>query len=434
MISSCRWLAHGIGGRTDLPLPPELVLQAGGFVVLVSFLAVGLLWRQPRFQAYAPGVALPTVIQRLANSAGARMAVRGLALALLTYLLVLAFTGPGDPNLNPVPRALYVLAWVGMVPASLLLGPVWRMFNPLRALHAGLCTVLRVPAGGWRRPPDVCGYWPAAAGLAVFVWLELVPADRADPPVDGVFLLSYAVVVTAAAVCFGAAWFDRGDPFEVYSSLIASLAPIGRRPDGVVVLRNPLRGLAAVPAGPGLVAVLVVWWGSTVFDGISGTTWWATVTQRVTRALPVSVPLLASAVLVALIALVAVSYRLATGRLAGTLVSSLVPIAVGYTLAHYASLLIVEGPRGVAQLVDAQLSPISPVPLVVAMIQVSAILVGHVVAVVAAHDRVVGLDGGNSGGCDASERVASRRLAEQVPLVLLMVVYTMIGLYLLVIA
>lgn len=418
-------LAHGIGGRADLPLPGELVLQAGGFVVLASFLAVGLAWRQPRFHTAVDGRPLPAAVQRLADSGRARLAAQGVLLALLAYLLVLAFAGAPDPDHNPVPRALYVLLWVGLVPASLVCGPVWRVVNPLRALHRGLVTALRLPPEGYRELPKGVGYWPAALGLAAFVWLELVPDARAEPAVVGGFIAGYTALITAAALRYGPSWFDRADPFEAYSSLVAALSPVGRRRGGgVVELRNPFRGLNEVASAPGLVAVLAVWWGSTVFDGVSGTPWWATTSQLAAARSGVPAELIATAVLAALIGLVAGSYRLATGALAGRLVSTLIPIAVGYTIAHYASLLLTEGPRGLAQLVDpaAHAPTGAPAPLLVAGIQVVAILVGHVVGVIAAHDR------------SAALLPEHRRLADQIPLVLLMIVYTMIGLYLLVIA
>jgi hypothetical protein len=465
-------LAHGIGGRADLPLPGELVLQAGGFVVLVSFLAVGLTWRRSRFHTAVPGRPLPAAVQRLADSDRVRLGLRCLMLALLAYLLVQAFGGAPDPNHNPAPRALYVLLWVGMVPASLVFGPVWRVLNPLRALHRGLSAVLRLPPDGYREPPPALGYRPAALGLAAFVWLELVPGARADPPVVGGFMALYAVLITAGALRYGPTWFDRADPFEAYSSLVAALSPIGRaRYPGhhdEVELRNPFRGLNAVTPAPGLVAVLAVWWGSTVFDGVSGTPLWATTSQVAAAASGIPVELIATGVLAALIALVAISYRLATGALARELVGTLIPIAVGYTIAHYASLLLVEGPRGLAQLADPSAPAVggAPAPLLIAGIQVAAILVGHVIGVIAAHDRVVALsptpgpapDPATPGSAAATATLGSapdtatpdpatpgpsadgmaltesRRLADQIPLVLLMIVYTMIGLYLLVIA
>jgi hypothetical protein len=165
-----------------------------------------------------------------------------------------------------------------------------------------------------------------------------------------------------------------------------------------------------------------VWWGSTVFDGTTGWAGWATVRQAV----PLPGVVVDTVVLAAVIALVALLYRLATGPLAAALAPTLVPIAVGYTIAHYATLLLVEGPRGLAQLVapGRELGEATAVPHsgVVAAVQIAAVLVGHVVAVVVAHDRSVAL------------LPAHRRLADQVPLVLLMVAYTMVGLFLLVIS
>ena len=177
-----------------------------------------------------------------------------------------------------------------------------------------------------------------------------------------------------------------------------------------------------MPPARGLVAFVAVWWGSTVFDGLSGWPGWA----AVRAALPVPGVVVDTLVLVALVGLVALLYRLATGRLAAALAPTLVPIAAGYTIAHYLTLLLVEGPRGLAQLVAPLhgLGEPTAVPdvVLVAAVQIAAVLVGHVVAVVVAHDRCVAL------------LPPHRRLADQIPLVLLMVAYTMVGLFLLVIS
>jgi hypothetical protein len=399
-------LAHGIGGVAGLPLDGELVLQTGGVVVLVSFVAVALLWKRPRFTGPVHGKPLPGVPRWV------RPAVRAVLLAVALYVIGVGLFGPQDPDANPAPRALYVLLWVGVVPLSLLFGPVWRVANPLRLAAAAIGRLLR------RAPaplPARLGYWPAAVFLLLYVWLELVPADRDAPALVAGALLGYAVLQVAAGVYYGPDWFARGDAFEVYSTLTAAISAFGRLDDGRAGVRNPFRGLAAVPVEPGLVAFLAVWWGSTVFDGLTGWTGWRSL------GLPA---VLDTAVLVATAVLVGLLYRLATGRLAGALASTLVPIAAGYTIAHYATLLLIEGPRGVAQLFGAQLGPVSavPAPAVVAGIQIGAVLVGHVVAVIAAHDRSVAL------------LPEERRLADQIPLVLLMVAYTMVGLFLLVIA
>jgi hypothetical protein len=404
-------LAHGIGAVEGLPLDGELVLQTGGVVVLVSFLAVALLWKHPRFTGPVTGRPLPTVL----DSPRLRDALQAVALAGAVAIVGYGFAGPQDPDANPAPRALYVLLWVGIVPVSLLLGPVWRVVNPLRLLHRLGATALRLPVQGVAPLPDRLGHLPAAAGLLAFVWLELVAPGRDRPAVVAGFLLAYAVVHTVAALRFGARWFDRADAFETYSVLTGALAPIGRLDNGRIGLRNPLRGLAAVLVAPGLVGFVAVWWGSTVFDGLTGWIGWQALN------LP---PVLDTLVLVGLVLMVAGLYRAVTGRLAGPLVTTLVPIAAGYTIAHYVTLLLVEGPRGLTQLAGAHLGAVTavPAPAIVAGVQIAAVLVGHVVAVVAAHDRSVAL------------LPEHRRLADQVPLVLLMVAYTMAGLFLLVLS
>jgi hypothetical protein len=456
-------LAHGIGERTDLPLPGELVLQAGGFVVLVSFLLVGLAWRRSRFGL--PGAGRPEHgggREGRGPDGWGRLVGQGVLLVLLGYLIVVAFVGPPEDETNPAPRALYVLLWVGLVPASLVFGPVWRTVNPLRALHRIARFLFLLPAGGLRPMPRLMGYHPAAAGLALFVWLELVPADHTDPRVVGAFLLAYALLVTAAAGVYGEGFFAVGDPFEVYSTLIGTLAPLRG---------NPLRALARIAPAPGLVAVLAVWWGSTVFDGVSGVPGWVAGVHSVADRVGVPAAVLSTAALLGLIAVVAAGYRLTTGAHAAALVSTLVPIAVGYTVAHYASLLITEGPRSLVQLAQPGTegpSTALPAPVVIALIQVAAVLLGHVLGVVAAHDRVLALaesaapaatvpesaapgasvsesptqgaespdsrkaEGHDPGGVGTV--VDQRRVAEQLPLVLLMIIYTMIGLYLLVLA
>src|ERR1700754_1402569 len=147
-------LAHGIGAVEGLPLDGELVLQTGGVVVLVSFLAVALLWKHPRFTGPVTGRPLPAVL----DSPRLRDALQAVALAGAVAIVGYGFAGPQDPDANPAPRALYVLLWVGVVPASLLLGPVWRVVNPLRLLHRLVATALRLPVQGSAPLPDRLGH------------------------------------------------------------------------------------------------------------------------------------------------------------------------------------------------------------------------------------------------------------------------------------
>lgn len=340
------FLAHGVGSRTDLPIPLGLALYGGGAVVLISFAALLLLWRKPKMGDSSSGRPLPAAVQRAADSPALRRVLQGITLAVAGFVTVAAFAGPDETSRNIAPWAVYVTFWVGLVPVSLLFGPVWKVVNPLRLVHRALWGISSGARGAKTLPR--LGLWPAAVSLAVFVWLELVPPQRAEPSTVGWFLVLYAASHTVAALWFGEGWFARGDGFEVYSTLLGRLSPWGRRDDGRLVFRNPLTNVLTTPAEPGLAAVVMVLLGSTAFDGLSRTVYWQTGPGEANDILSGTLGL------VAMIALVAALYVVGT-RLSGRLshlplrpqprlfAATVIPIALGYTIAHYFSLLFLDG-------------------------------------------------------------------------------------------
>ncbi|MGW8885563.1 hypothetical protein [Streptomyces sp. NPDC055749] len=423
-------LAHGVGSRHDLPLSPFYAF-AGAFTALfVSFLALGLLWSVSRFRGDEAGRPLPVLLQRLADAGPTRTAARGLGLAAALFVLGHLLLGPDDPERNPAAGTVYLLLWVGLVPASLLLGPVWRLFNPLRTLHLLLCRALGRDPGAGRPLPVRLGLWPAAAGLLAFTWLELAAPEPASSGTLLLFLALYAVCHLAGAARHGSRWFDHADAFEVYSGLLARLSPLGRRPaDRRLVLRSPFNGLDATPQAPGLVATVCVLLGSTAYDGFSDAPSWisAVQTSPLGRTAAATLGLLGAVALVAaLYALCAGATRLICGPLPHPLTAfahSLVPIALGYLVAHYFTLFVTEGPRTVmvASGTDNPAAPEPPLgPGGLAVLQVAAVVLGHVLGVVAAHDRSVRLF------------PAGRAVAGQLPLLILMIAYTIGGLSLLI--
>ncbi|WP_225804280.1 hypothetical protein [Streptomyces sp. NK15101] len=416
-------LAHGVGSRHDLPLSP-FYAYAGAFTALLfSFLALGLLWSSSRFRGDLSGRPLPAVLQRTADAPATRGALRLLGAATALVFLLHLLLGPDDPDRNPAPGALYVLLWVGLVPASLLLGPVWRLLNPLRALHA------LHPSRKPRPLPAALGIRPAAAGLLLFTWLELVAPANTSTTTLLIALAAHTAVQLLGAARYGDRWFAHADPFEVHSSLLARLSPLGRRADGRLVLRSPLHGLDSTPQTPGLVATVCVLLGSTAYDGLSDNPRWITTLQTS----PLGPVPTATLGLLAAVALAAACYGLCAGALRlmnpglttplTSFAHSLVPIALGYLTAHYFSLLVTEGPRTVIMAggTDNAPSPAPPLgPGGLATLQIAAIVTGHVLGVVAAHDRSVRL------------LPPARAVAGQLPLFALMIAYTLGGIGLLI--
>jgi hypothetical protein len=432
-------LAHGIGGRQDLPLPFPLVLAGAVVALVVSFGALAWLWRKPRLRGGAAGRPVPVAVQRFLDSPGFRWVLRAIGLLLTGFVASAALLGP-DRATNPAATWVFVLFWVGLVPASLVFGPVWRQLNPIRTIHRRIARVLGMsPGQGPFRYPRRLGYWPAAVSLLSFTYLELVVPDRTSTGVLVLYFLIYFQAHLTGAILFGSRWFDRADGFEVYSSLVGRMSPLGRRDDGRLVLRNPLNGLDALKPAAGLVATVSVLLGSTAYDGFSSTRIW--VQAIITSTIPLET--LGALGLVGFITGAYVTYSIATS-LAGTLggvrerglpgrfVHSIIPIAAGYVTAHYFSFFVFEGQhalilasdpwnkgQNILGTADWKINYTIVSASTIALVQVAAIVAGHIIAVIAAHDRAVRLF------------PPRQAVAGQVPLLILMIGYTICGLLLL---
>ncbi len=427
--------SHGVGSRQDLPLPFAFLVVGAALALVISFVALGFLWRTPRLRD-DDGRLLPQPVPRALDSSWLRGGAVVLALALTAWTLMALAFGADTAN-NPTPYVVFVWLWIGLAALSLLLGPVWSVLNPMRWLHLAVCRVARIdpdhPLVAYR-----LGYWPAAVGLLLFTWLELIAPNRTSRLVLGAAVAGFVLVSLIAALLFGRAWFSRGDPFEVLSRLFGSLSLVGRRPDGRWVLRTPLTGVDQIRSGPGLLAATAVLLGSTAYDGFSSEPRWFTFVQ--TSPVPV---LTQTAGLLGFCGLVAGSLWAAAGlaaRLGGVpgrgvataFAPSLVPIAAGYVVAHYWSLAVYSGQVTLALLSDPLgtganwlgtrgLTPSSALlaPTLVASVQAGAIVLGHLLGIVHAHERALTLFPRRSA------------IAGQVPMLLLMVGYTVGGLVLL---
>jgi len=428
--------AHGVGSRQDLPLPFTAVLIGASAALLVSFAALGALWPEPKLRADS-GLPLPSVVARTLSSPVFKGIWVTLSLLLAAWTVMALVFGKDDAN-NPAPYVVYAWLWVGLAALSLIFGPVWAWLNPIRWLHEGLTRLARLdPAASMTKWSP--GYWPAALGLFAFTWLELIAPDRTTLLVLRVAIGAFVLIDLLGALVFGRGWFSRADPFEVWSRLYGSLSPLARRPDRVWVLRSPLHGANAVAVDRGLLATASVMLGSTAYDGFSSEPRWYTFVQS--SELPSE--LLMSAGLLGMCLVVALSLHLAAAvsarvsgipvrGLAAQFAPSLLPIAAGYVVAHYWSLLIFEGQNALIKLSDPlgiganwlgtgglTANAALLAPTLVATIQVVAIVTGHVLGVVLAHERAVTL---------FERRVA---VIGQVPLLALMVGYTFGGLLLL---
>jgi len=443
-------LAHGLGGSSDLPVPYAYAMVGAAWALTFTFALVAFAWRRPRFDPDAPGHPLPGALTTLVDAAVTRWAVAGVALAFAVWVVLAGLWGP-QTQANGLLGAFYVLLWVGLVPLSLAFGPVWRLISPVRTVYLLLRRAVPERLGRPRLSyPESWGYRPAALGLFAFVWLELASPNSASLPWVKSWLLVYVVVLLGGAWLCGQRWLARVDPFGVYSMAVSRLSPFRRSPaTGKIVIGNPFDHLPSLPVRPGVVAMLAVLLGSTAFDSYSSSPTWRNFADRHSR-LAHGVPatlsssILRTIGLLVFVSVVALTFSLAaraTGgvdraqrrALPGQMAHSLIPIVVGYIFAHYLSYLVERGQQAVIALADPFGRGWNPVglahmhvayvlsthPPVLAGVKVACVVTGHIVAVIAAHDKALRL------------LPAGHQLTGQLTMMLVMVGYTFTGLYLL---
>ena len=426
--------AHGIGGRLDLPVPLWLFVYGAAAVVVVSFVALGVLWKEVRLEGKTSSRPLPEPLQRILRSRTAEIVVRGASVLVFLVVFSAAAAGRDQAFFNIAPWLVYILFWVGLAFVHALLGNWWATLSPWDSI----ARFLGIGDRPRRDYPLAWGLWPAAMLLLGFLMLELVVPDRSSPRVLAWAIGVYSVIALGGMAVFGRdTWNRRGEAFAVYFGLLSRIAPLARRYDGRVVLRPPLAGLPSLRPMPGLVAIAMIAIGSTTFDGFTGTQLWVRWTSGLD---PVASVLGHVTGLLATIVLATCVYSLsmlAASAVAGIpwhplsvrFVHSLIPIAFAYVAAHYFSLLLLEGQNTIALASDpfglgwdlfgtssfsVNLTLLSAVAIW--YFQVGVIVLGHVAGVALAHDRAL---------AGFPQRVAIRT---QYALLGVMVLFTMSGL------
>ena len=450
-----------------LLLPTGLFQAAGTAAVAVSFLVVirfrGAALRRAiqsaRWRLFpVPRWAVRRVDRRVAWCVPGSNAA---ASAVLLVLIAAGLAGSRDPLANPLPLAVWTLLWVGLTFVHAVLGNVWPLVNPWTALARPVRRVVfggrsDDDAGGLLPWPDALGDWPAVVLLLLFAWFELVfPAPR-DPAILAFAVAGYSLFTVAGMVLFGdAVWSRHVEIFSRFFRIVSWLAPLctveegGRRR---LVLTYPGARLPEIGAlSAGNVVFVVVALATVSFDGLSRTFWWLDLAGENPLEHPGRTALVgrntlglvgaAAALLAAFAATAAAGAWWSGARPAPALrrfVVSIVPIAFGYHFAHYLPSFLVDAQYALKALSDplalgwnllgardlhvtASFLTHHASVEIIWYAQAGAIVAAHVVAVVALHAL-------------AGEGSRPGRLAPilgELPLTVLMIGYTLFGLWLL---
>ena len=449
--------AHSFGTPYNLPVPFWMYAYGASATLAVSFAIV----------AYFAGVPIDArAFARTQQGVGLRIpggllgALRTLSLALLALCIATGLFGTKNVYTNFNMTFFWLLFALGFLYATALIGDLYALLNPWRVL----CDVF-VATTGRRKSlatyPASLAYYPALVLYMGFIWIELF--GHSQP-----FSLAIALIVYTAINCIGAglfgrdAWFRHGEFFAVMFRLVGRMAPVGyvREADGyAVTYRKPLIGLLEHPAEHASLLLFVLFMlSSTAFDGLHETLPWVTIfwknifpvlTAGSTQPYTVTVNyyyywqwamLLASPFIYVVIYLafillskVAAGSRQSMHALALAFTLSLVPIAFVYNITHYFTLLVSQGLQIVRLASDPfglkwnlfGTATLPPDPLIldagtVWHTQVALILIGHILGVYISHIEALRVFRGTK-----------RAVVSQLPMLILMIIFTTLGLWIL---
>jgi hypothetical protein len=416
--------AGGLIGRSDLPIPEWLFGWAAAMVLVISFVALAILWPEPklegdRWRPLPGGGALGSRVVEIVCGA--------IGIGLLGAVVYTGLEGTQSPAANFAPTFVYVIFWIGLVPASVLFGDIFRAFNPWRALGRAVGWVAsRVARSGLPAPltyPERLGHWPAAAGLFAFAVLELVRSGGDQPDTVAIATLIYSAITFIAMALYGVeGWSARGEAFSVYFNLFSRISVFETR-DRVLGVRPPLAGLAHLQAGAGTAALLAVMIGTVTFDGAGEAPIWTGVSPDMTRffgdlglspqpafeltfliGLTVAILLVGGLFRLGVLGARSVGGGFSAERLSRAFVHSLVPIALAYVMAHYLTYLLFRGQAIVFLASDplgdgSDLFGTASTQIDYGVIgstatwywQVAFVVAGHAAGLTLAHDRALAL-------------------------------------------
>lgn len=439
--------AHPAEQALVLLLPTELYTMGGTLAVAASIVLISVL----------PGDALHRwfggwTLARGAAPLGMQSIASLLASAAFFALIFVGITGPDDPQANLLPLMLWTGWWIGVFTIQGLAFDIWRWINP----WTGLYDVLIGTSAPMLKMPKSLAAWPAVIIFLAFQIFLLADIAPSDPDRLASFALGYWVASFIGMALFGKEiWLSRAECFTVLFRLIGSLR-IVHRTGG---LRIGLPGWRSVQQrlDPSLATFCLMILISGSFDGLKETFFWLGLIGVNPLEFPGRSAVVAPSVIgliganagviviycASLLLGIAMVKALGTGRKIALkdaycrFAIAILPIALGYHVAHYFVTFLVQSQYLAATLGDPMakgwnlfglgqirvttgfLNTTDTVRSIL-LTKVAAVVISHIVSVIMAH-RLAG------------DFAATRRdlILLQIGLSALMIAYTLFGLWLL---
>lgn len=446
-------LAHAGHRGFVMLLPTDLFMMGGGVVVVFTFVSMVFVTRETDIEKFS----IPKIHN---DEISPKLWVSSLTLFTLVLLVWIGFTGNRDPMKNLLPMTFWVFFWIGMTVVSAIFGNIWSFVSPWTVIERIIAKlkklyIVREISLDYSRS---FSYLPALILFAGFAWFELIHPSPMDPDVLAKFVLLYIFVTILGIIFFGGnKWIEKGEAFTVYFRMVGWLSPIHfkeiiEKNEVVrkhIALRWPCAGLLRIDSlSKSGVAFVILVLSTVSFDGLSRTFWWLSMVG----VNPLEYPGRTSMVLINTVGLFSTFLVFSgayyfTQRLTffinseisknSSFIFSMIPIAFGYHFAHYLPTFLVDVQYAIISISDpfdigwdllgtsdwvvtsSYLTNYDSVVFIWSF-QVLGIVLAHIGAVIVSHYLQL-----------EASKSQKHSIIGQIPSTLLMVAYTVFGLWLL---
>ena len=422
--------------------------------------------------------------------------LRFIVVVIFVLTVLAGLLGTQSPRQNIMPTMLWIIWWTGMAYFCALITNLWALINPWNTLFLwgeAICRRVRsrkmLFSLNWNYPQWL-GVWPACLLFGVFIWGELIWTANAIPA-----NLSYAVIVYSCITWLGMfifgrqCWLEKGEVFALVFGLFSYFSPLNLQaksmsgPELTDDIAGPISKqwhlrpygaglLTDKKVSPSLMVFILLMLSTVTFDGVMGTPLWREIVQSmpdwhpiqpllfrmemwdISRELVLSTlglilfPLCFGGLYLFFSWLIKITApfsmpvddgQIGTVRYMSTMevgayfVLSLVPIALAYHLAHYASFLLTVGQLIIPLISDPfgmqwDLFGTADYRVNIAIvgarfvwnISIVSIVMGHIIAVYLSHFLALRV-----------LKNMKQALLSQIPMLVLMIFYTIFSLWIL---
>ena len=438
--------AHGFGSKIDLPIPGYLYWFGGGAAVIASFAIISLFVRSKAHDDSYRTYNLRNVgiVDTLYRNKSLLNVFKVISVSLLILTILTGVLGSQFPVKNFAPTFVWVVWWGGFIWLHILFGDSWNFVNPWKNIFE----LIKFDEKPLRQYPDKLKSWPAFGFFLIFAWIELVYPTPAHPQFLGNIIFVYSIIVLAGMRVFGKnKWLDNCEPFTVFFNFVSSFSATRVTSDGKILLRPIASGLLDARYRFDQLCFLILILSVVSFDGLISTLFWYDVIGIDAFGGSGRYDVIyvnTAGIIVSFLAFFSIFYSfvaisraitktdITTLDLAQKFVPALLPISIVYHLAHYSAYFFLNGQLIIKLISDpfgfgwdifgtSSYEIVRTIDFILLWnYQVAVIVIGHILSVYIAH-RI-------------SLRVfkdSKKSIMSQAPILLLMVGYTILGLWLL---